>query len=153
MNKKLKIVVNYLKGGGIGVLPTDTIYGLVTSALDKKAVERVYKIRKRNSKKPLIILISSLKDLSLFGVKLTDKEKEILENIWPGKVSVILHCNKNKFSYLHRGTRSLAFRLPKKKLLIDLIKKGYLNHHHYDWLVMSRQTQEIYLATDQHLST
>ncbi|PIZ98540.1 MAG: hypothetical protein COX77_04235 [Candidatus Komeilibacteria bacterium CG_4_10_14_0_2_um_filter_37_10] len=35
----------------------------------------------------------------------------------------------------------------------ELIKKGYLNHHHYDWLVMSRQTQEIYLATDQHLST
>ena len=52
-------IVTILKQGGIGVLPTDTIYGLVGSALSQRAVKRIYKVRKRNPKKPFIILISS----------------------------------------------------------------------------------------------
>ena len=68
-------IIKILKNSGIGVLPTDTIYGLVGRALDKKTVERIYKVRKRNPKKPLIILISSLSDLKLFGVKPDKKTK------------------------------------------------------------------------------
>ena len=44
-----------LKNGGIAVMPTDTIYGIVASALDSKAVERLYAVRKRNPNKPFII--------------------------------------------------------------------------------------------------
>jgi L-threonylcarbamoyladenylate synthase len=109
--------------GGIGVLPTDTIYGIVASALNKKAVLRVYEIRKRNPKKPFIILISSLKVLDLFGIKLSAPARKILNKVWPGKVSVILPCPHKKFSYLHRGAKTLAFRLPDKKQLIRLLKK------------------------------
>ncbi|MFA6135796.1 MAG: L-threonylcarbamoyladenylate synthase [Candidatus Paceibacterota bacterium] len=117
------IIVDILKNGGIGVIPTDTIYGIVCSAINKKSVEKLYKLRKRNPKKPFIILISSINDLKLFNVKPNVKIKNILKNIWPNKVSVILPCPYKKFSYLHRGTKTLAFRMPAKKELIDLIKK------------------------------
>lgn len=118
-----------IKKGGIGVMPTDTIYGLVGSALNKKTVERIYKVRKRNLKKPLIILISSLNDLKKFGVDLTGKsypQVDTLNLIWPGKITLILslpRASLRSLEYLHRGTGKLAFRLPDDKKLINILKK------------------------------
>jgi len=119
----MKNAVRILKSGGVGVLPTDTIYGIVGSALSKKSVIRIYKLRKRNPKKPLIILINTLKDLDYFGIKLDRKTKKILHMLWPGPISVILDCPSRKFAYLHRGTKTLAFRLSKQKNLQNLIQQ------------------------------
>lgn len=112
-----------LLAGGVGVLPTDTLYGLVGSALKPEAVEKIYKLRKRQLKKPMIVLISSLDDLKLFGVSLTMSQQEILENIWPGKVSVVLPCEGKKFVHLNRGGKTVAFRLPSDKNLLRLLKE------------------------------
>lgn len=123
-----------LKSGGVGVIPTDTIYGIAGSALNKKTVERIYGLRRRDPKKPMIILIGSINDLKLFGIRLHPRTKIILSKIWPNKVSVILPCpakasregglcKNKKFAYLHRGTNALAFRFPKGKKLTDLLKK------------------------------
>ena len=116
ITKKIKI-------GKIGVIPTDTIYGVAAAAFSKKAVTRAYKILKRNPKKPFIVLIGSIEDLALFNIKLDGTTRDILETLWPGKVSVVLPVKTRKFEYLHRGTETLAFRLPKKKGLADLLKK------------------------------
>jgi len=110
-----------LKGGAVGVLPTDTIYGICGSALNKKSVEQIYRLRKRNPKKPVIVLVSSLADLKKFGVAPEKWQKEILQKIWPGKVSAVLPCLSKNFFYLHRGTKTVAFRLPAKKTLIKLL--------------------------------
>ncbi len=112
-----------LGAGAVGVLPTDTIYGIVGSALNKETVERIYWLRRRNRKKPMIILIGSLGDLKEFGVVLGPKERALARRVWPGKVSVILPCRSARFSYLHRGTKSLAFRMPEPAWLRAVLKK------------------------------
>lgn len=117
----VKLSIEILRNGGVGVMPTDTIYGLVGSALLPATVKYIYTLRRRNPKKPMIILIGSIKDLDLFKIKLTAKQKTILNKLWPGKVSVILLCPNKKFSYLHRGKKSLAFRLPKSKWLRQIL--------------------------------
>lgn len=111
-----------LKQGEIAIIPTDTIYGLSTNALLKDSVAEIYRIKGRASEKPMIILISKISDLALFNIKIDKDTKKILEKIWPGKVSIILPCNSKKFHYLHRGTDSLAFRLPAKTNLVNLLK-------------------------------
>lgn len=118
-----KDIIDLINKGGIGVLPTDTVYGIHGLALNKRVVNRIYKIRKRNPKKPFIILISSIADLNHFKIKLEKKTQLFLKRIWPGKISVILHCQHSEFFYLHRGTNSLAFRMPKKKSLLALLKQ------------------------------
>ncbi len=110
-----------LKEGAAGVLATDTLYGICGPALNKKTVGEIYKLRKRNPKKPMIVLISSLNDLKKFKVKLKKWQKKILEKIWPGKISVVLPCLSGKFSYLHRGTKTIAFRMPPKKELLKIL--------------------------------
>jgi len=114
-------VAEILKNGGVGVLPTDTLYGLVGSALQVNVVERIYKLRQRNLDKPMIILISSLDDLELFDIGLDEEIQEKIESFWPGQVSVILPCSSEKFSYLHRGQNSLAFRWPDRADLLALL--------------------------------
>lgn len=116
-------IVRELNKGNICVIPTDTIFGIVCKALDKRAVEKIYKLKKRNPKKPIIILISNIKDVDQFGVKIDNTQKKVLKKYWPGKVSIILPCKNKKFEYLHRGTNTLAFRLPNKPELINILKK------------------------------
>lgn len=116
-------VITLLRNGGVAVIPTDTIYGVVGSALNKKTVEKIYHLRKRSSDKPMIILISDLNDLNHFNIELTEKQKEFLKRIWPNPVSVILSIQSEKFKYLHRGTNSLAFRMPKDENLLELLKQ------------------------------
>jgi len=113
-----------LKDGGVAVIPTDTLYGLVASAFNKKAVERVYKIRGRDKNKPCIVLISSFSDLKKFNISLNLDQNKFLQKVWPGKVSVILPCIEKKLQYLHRGTKTIAFRMvgPRNKNLYKILK-------------------------------
>ena len=119
----LQIQEKLRKGEWVGVFPTDTIYGLVGSAFSKKAVERIYQLKKRNKKKPFIILISSLDELGLFGVKVSKETRSVLKRIFPSKVSIILPCLSKRFLYLHRGKNSLAFRIPSSRWVRDFISK------------------------------
>lgn len=110
-----------LKEGGVAVMPTDTIYGLVGKALEEKTILRIYDIKKRTPEKPFIILIGNITELEKFNVNLPLEQRETLVKYWPGPVSIILDCEDEKFSYLHRGTHTLAFRMPKSDSLQALL--------------------------------
>lgn len=101
-----------LRGGGIGVLPTDTLYGFVASALSPDAVNRLYRVRGRNEKKPCIVLIEKFSDMETFGVALPQNVENVLRTVWPGAVSIVFPNIHDRFSYLHRGMGTLAFRIP-----------------------------------------
>lgn len=124
MQNDWKKAEDTLRKGGVVVIPTDTLYGLMASAYDKKAVERVYKIRGRDNNKPCIVLISSFADLNKFGVNISKEQDKFLHTVWPGKVSVVLPCSQKKFEYLHRGTKTIAFRMigPRNKNLFKILK-------------------------------
>ncbi|MCA9365137.1 MAG: L-threonylcarbamoyladenylate synthase [Candidatus Moranbacteria bacterium] len=112
--QNVKKYVDILRGGGVGIVPTDTIYGIVGSALNARAVERIYSVRDRQRTNPMIVLVSSLEDLLLFDVD--ESLRRSLDEFWSvdslRPTSVILPCIQERFSYLHRGSESIAFRLP-----------------------------------------
>lgn len=114
-------VKKILKNGGVGVIPTDTIYGVAGSAFSPKAVNRIYRLRKRSPQKPFIILISSISDLKKFGATYDTHTLRFLRKYWPGKVSVVLPCPHKNVLYLHRGTQAIAFRVPASPTLRKLL--------------------------------
>ncbi|MBP6855969.1 MAG: threonylcarbamoyl-AMP synthase [Candidatus Pacebacteria bacterium] len=125
---KEKAILNYrvvagLQKGEVWIVPTDTLYGIVTTTLRKKSVERVYRLRNRDYKKPCIILTASIEDIARMGVVVSPQLYRFLKKIWPGSVSVVLKVSKKTPFYLHRGTYSLAFRIPRNDALRKLIKK------------------------------
>jgi L-threonylcarbamoyladenylate synthase len=126
-----------LQEGGVGVLPTDTLYGLVGSALMPDTIERIYKLKERNSQKPLIVLISDIEQLEQFGIELSEVLTEQLAAYWPqssrvperdaprdelGAYSIILPTLDDQFEYLSCNTDTIAFRLPDNDELRELIR-------------------------------
>lgn len=111
-----------LREGGIGVVPTDTIYGLVASAFCPESIERLYRVRKRDTEKPCIVLLSDERDLERFGVRVPERVGAFLRTVWPGKVSVIFSGIRDEFSHLHRGTRTVAFRVPEYPALSQMLR-------------------------------
>lgn len=133
--------------GGVAVLPTDTVYGIVAQAGNVRAVERIYEIRGRDAGKPCIILISDISQMRDLGCELDVQVKSVMKVLWDAKkslkdkeggianltgdtsidflvdaFSVIVPCTLSAYTHLHRGTNTLAFRMPlHKKELTTLI--------------------------------
>src|SRR3990167_1316437 len=127
-----KDLVKALKEGGVVVMPTDTIYGIVGEALNVSLVNRIYQIRRRAPDKPCILLISGLDELKKFSITFSPKQKDVLEKYWsfdsaqdlrPNSTSIILDCQNQSLEYLHRGTNLLAFRIPMQAELQKLLKE------------------------------
>jgi len=109
--------------GGIAVIPTDTLYGVLVSALNPATVERIYRLRERDAHKPLITLISDVTELKRFGIDPNEAARVLLERAWPGPVTVILPCIDPALAYLHRGSGGMSFRLPAKPQLRGLLRQ------------------------------
>jgi L-threonylcarbamoyladenylate synthase len=124
MNWENEKLIEVLGSGGIAVMPTDTLYGIVAKAQNKAVVQRIYKLRKRSPNKPCIILISSAKELTKFSVILSEEQRKAVRKYWSGPTSIILDCPDEKFAYLHRGTKTLAFRVPAPRALRILLKNA-----------------------------
>jgi L-threonylcarbamoyladenylate synthase len=108
-----------LKPGTIGVIPTDTVYGVVARAADKAAVARLYELKSRENK-PGTLIAASLEQLEEVGLK--HRYVKAVEQYWPGAVSVIIPAADPALKYLHQGKMSLAVRLPDDKKLQALLK-------------------------------
>jgi L-threonylcarbamoyladenylate synthase len=121
MNADFADAVDVISGGGVCVIPTDTLYGIVASALDPDAVDRIYDLKQRDVEKPLIVLISDIAQLEQFGVVVSDELEARLHAYWPGSYSIILPTIDEQFEYIHRGANSIAFRYPDNAELLDLI--------------------------------
>ena len=115
-------LVKVLKENGVAVMPTDTLYGIVGKALDVSVVDRIYELRKRKPSKPCIIIMGDISELEKFGIGLTLEQKKTIKE-FTEPTSFILDCPEEKFSYLHRGMKTLAFRLPMARGLQDLLKQ------------------------------
>lgn len=114
-------LITALTGGGVAVVRTDTLYGLVAPAGNPNAVQRVYDLKDRSQHKPCIVLIADAEQI-LPGTQLDDVHQALMAKYWPGPVTLILPVNGANLDYLTRGGDTLAYRLPNDPILRKLIK-------------------------------
>jgi len=112
-------LVALLKGGSVGVLLTDTVYGLVCSAKDQAACERLYKLKSREHK-PGTVIAARLQQLIDLGIRA--RYLKAVEQYWPNPLSVVIPCGE-ELAYLHQGQRSLAVRVTAVPEVQDLLTK------------------------------
>jgi len=111
--------VTLLLAGKVGILPTDTVYGLVCQAADKQAVARFYELKKRD-RKPGTIVAASVEQLVELGIK--KRYLSAAEQWWPNPLSVVIPTGE-ALGYLHLGLDSLAIRIPKDNIFRALLEK------------------------------
>ena len=115
-----EIVAQKLQAAGaIGVMPTDTVYGVVAQAADRQAVRRLYEL-KRRERKPGTLIAAGVDQLEQLGLK--RRYLAAVEKFWPGPVSVVIPCGP-ELEYLHQGVLSLAVRIPADAALRKLLEQ------------------------------
>jgi L-threonylcarbamoyladenylate synthase len=113
-------VVAMLRRGAVGVLPTDTLYGVVASTAFPDAIARLYEVRHRSSLKGCITLLAD-KDQALNLVEWSSVDRKLASKYWPGPVSIVLPVTEYALEYLHPVNGTLAFRVPDKDDLRALL--------------------------------
>lgn len=119
-SKIIEKTLAFLKRGKVVVFPTDTVYGLICDAGNKKAIEMVFKIKKRDFQKPVSVFVKNFKAVE--EIACIDKNQEKLsKKVWPGKAIIILKA-KRKFP---RGIvcqlGKIGLRIPKYPLLNKIL--------------------------------
>lgn len=114
-------VNNVLKNKGIVVLPTDTVYGIMTSVFNFDGQKKIYELKNRNKKKPLILMADNLKTLKRFVV-FPKKTEQIVMDFWPGQLTLILPTT-DLGKMLTGGRDNLGVRIPNCKILLDIMAK------------------------------
>lgn len=87
---QIKEVATLLLEGKIGILPTDTVYGIHCLALNSTSIERVYAVKQRPEVMPFITLISETRELELFGVVPDEFVLQQLNEFWPAPNTLVL---------------------------------------------------------------
>ena len=111
---------NDMKNGAVAVIPTDTLYGFAVSYNSKEAVEKVYQIKNRDSRKPLILFVTDVKELEKLGLKAKEECKAIINSNWPGGLTAVLQ--KPSSGELANFTfPTIGVRAPNHKELLELL--------------------------------
>ena len=101
-------LIEMIKTGAVGVIRTDTLYGVVTSATNKESVERVYQVKNRSADKPVLVLIA---DQSQLFDPIPDELTDALADLWPGPNSVAIP-SPSAPDWLRHSDLTVAYRIP-----------------------------------------
>jgi L-threonylcarbamoyladenylate synthase len=113
-------LITKLKSGDVGVIPTDTIYGLVCLASNHESVERLYKLKNRDNVPGTVVAASTDQFVEL-GIKRA--YLKAVEQFWPGGISVIVPFSAAQGNYLRRGKPDIAVRIPADLKIQSLLEK------------------------------
>ncbi|HEX7192254.1 MAG TPA: L-threonylcarbamoyladenylate synthase [Thermoanaerobaculia bacterium] len=103
-------IAEVLRGGGVVLLPTDTIYGLHAVATDDRAVGRIAAMKGRDEAKPFVVIGASMQQLRDIGVEFPERANEVLQSLWPAPLTAILPLRLPVAA--SRGAATLAVRVP-----------------------------------------
>lgn len=110
-NEAVDLAVKCLKNGEVIAVPTDTVYGLAVDASNSSAIAALYKIKGRDSNKPLAICVKSVNDINAWG-DTTDLPKGLLNDLLPGPVTVLLNRKNILNPDLNPGVTKVGIRVP-----------------------------------------
>ncbi len=106
--------------GGTVIAPTDTVYGLLANATDKKAIEKIFAVKLRPKNKPLPIFVKNMAMAKKLA-KISLAQEKFLEEKWPGKFTARLNCKKQvKLFGIEENT--IALRIPFHSFVNSLLE-------------------------------
>jgi L-threonylcarbamoyladenylate synthase len=112
----------YILDSQVVGFPTETVYGLGANVFDEKAVKKIYRLKKRPEDNPLIVHVSSKKQIYLLATEINHTAKEIIKQYFPGPVTVILKRNLIIPDAVTTGLDTIAVRMPSSKIAREFIK-------------------------------
>jgi L-threonylcarbamoyladenylate synthase len=109
-----------LENDGVIAFPTDTVWGLGCNPDNKKAVEKIYNLKARDAKKPLILMSSSLDYLIPYVKNLSGEEKDMAEKFFPGALTIITEKSSRTQNFVTSNLETVGIRVPNHKVFMEI---------------------------------
>jgi len=121
--QKIERISRVLKTNGLVVYPTETFYGLGANCYSEKAVDRIYRLKKRDRKKPLSVIVSGMEMVEEITSERPELFDKLAQESWPGPLTLVLKAAKEFPEYITGPSKTLGVRWPDQKWLNALVKK------------------------------
>jgi len=122
LNKAINQAAAVLKAGGIVIHPTDTCYGIAANIANKKAIERIYLLKKRNYKKPLKIIVRNFKEFKKYG-QYYPVIKKLINKYQPYQISFVVPKTKAVPVFLNPRNSTIGIQISNYGICQKLLKK------------------------------
>jgi len=119
--RKIERAVEVLRKGGIIAYPTGTVYGIGCDLTNKRAIEKVYRVKRIDRKKPLSFLCFDLSDLARYA-RVDDAAYRIMKRLIPGPYTFILEATKEVPKLVLSKRNTVGIRVPDHPVAQALIK-------------------------------
>ncbi len=114
-------VVDCLKNGGIIAYPTDTTYGIGCSIFNKKGIERIYRMKQREHKKPFSFICPSLSEVARFA-RVSNTAFKILKRYLPGPYTFVLEATRDVPDLLLTRQKTVGIRIPDNRICLEIVQ-------------------------------
>ncbi|MCB0637104.1 MAG: threonylcarbamoyl-AMP synthase, partial [Lewinella sp.] len=123
-NRKIAQVVETLEAGGIIIYPTDTVYGLGCDIFNKKAVERVCRLRGLDpSKAQLSFICADISQVAEYAVQIDNEIFRLMKQHLPGPYTFILKANNQVPKILKSRRSTFGVRVPNNNIIQELVRQ------------------------------
>ena len=109
-NAGLKKAADVILSGGLVAYPTESFYGLAVNAMDVKAIERLFELKKRGRDQPVLILIPSKDVLCQYVTSIPRIAHQLIGRFWPGGLTLVFNAAPAIPSSLTGGTGKIGIR-------------------------------------------
>ncbi len=113
-----------LRAGKSVVFPTDTVYGVGSDLWQPEAIERLYRAKRRPKQMPIPVLVSAPKYTYEVARDIPLSFEEVVDQFWPGGLTLILPRQSAVPSILCAGGDTIAVRMPAHLWALELIEKA-----------------------------
>jgi len=110
-----KEAAKVLKEGGLVIIPTETVYGIAASMLNKKAVDKLYEIKRRPKDKPFALLIDKKESIEELAGAIPPAAYRLADKFWPGPLTLVLKS---------RGAGTIGIRMPDNQVALGIIREA-----------------------------
>lgn len=128
--RNIKNPKEYLKSNpdAVFAFPTDTVWGLGCLVESKRGVKRIYEIKHRDKRKPLILLSSNIEYIMPYVQKMPELAIEWSKKYWPGALTLVVKKSAKTADYLTSGFDTIGIRIPENEDLLNFLKNDVETH-------------------------
>ncbi|HOP63809.1 MAG TPA: L-threonylcarbamoyladenylate synthase [Spirochaetota bacterium] len=115
-------VKDVLEDGGVIVFPTDTVYAYGCDIKDKRAIEKIYRLKKMDRKKPLSFIFTDLSEISEYVRNVSDPAFKVMKKAFPGPYTFIFKASKLVPKIVVTNQKTIGVRIPDNNIALDIVK-------------------------------
>ncbi len=115
-------VVEILNRGGVIAYPTDTTYGIGCSIFNKRGLERIYQLKRREKKKPFSFICADLSEVARYA-KVSNYAFKILKRFLPGPFTFVMEASSIVPDLLMTKQKTVGIRIPTNRICMAIVEE------------------------------